>query len=155
EIKNPLTPIQLSVQRLRRRYLDKIEDDGTFGEATQIILTEVDSLKTLVSEFSAFARLPEIQQKPENLNEIVLEAVNLYRAAHERISFDLNLAEGLPSLSLDRSQLKRVLINLFDNAVDAMNKNGKIEVSTAWDRENGVFRLSVVDEGCGIDEAVY
>jgi two-component system, NtrC family, nitrogen regulation sensor histidine kinase NtrY len=155
EIKNPLTPIQLSVQRLRRRYLDKIEDDGTFDEATQIILTEVDSLKTLVSEFSSFARLPEIQQKPESLNEITLEAVNLYRAAHERIRFELLLAEGLPSLQLDRSQLKRVLINLFDNAVDAMQETGRIEVATNWDREKGVIRLAVADEGCGIDEAVY
>ncbi len=155
EIKNPLTPIQLSVQRLRRRYLDKIQDDGTFDEATQIILTEVDSLKTLVSEFSSFARLPEIQQKPESLNEISLEAVNLYRAAHESIRFDLRLAEELPAMPLDRSQLKRVLINLFDNAVDAMEKTGRIEVTTLWDRDAGVIRLTVADEGCGIDEAVY
>ncbi len=155
EIKNPLTPIQLSVQRLRRRYLDTIQDDGTFDEATQIILTEVDSLKTLVSEFSSFARLPEIQQKPENLNEITLEAVNLYRAAHERIRFQIDLTSELPRMQLDRAQLKRVLINLFDNAVDAMRETGQIEVSSAWDREAGVIQLTVADTGCGIDEAVY
>ncbi len=155
EIKNPLTPIQLSVQRLRRRYLDKIQDDGTFDQATQIILTEVDSLKTLVNEFSSFARLPEIQQRPESLNEITLEAANLYRAAHERIVFAIDLAEELPPMQLDRAQLKRVLINLFDNAVDAMKQTGRIEVSTDWDREGGLIKLTVADEGCGIDEAVY
>jgi two-component system nitrogen regulation sensor histidine kinase NtrY len=150
EIKNPLTPIQLSVQRLRRRYLDKIADDGTFGEATNIILKEVDSLKTLVSEFSSFARLPEIQQVPDDLNQIALEAVNLFRAAHETIVFQLSLADNLPMMELDRSQLKRVLINLFDNAVAAMDGNGTIGVETDYDKASGQIRLTVADEGCGI-----
>ena len=151
EIKNPLTPIQLSVQRLRRRYLDKIADDGTFGEATNIILKEVDSLKTLVNEFSSFARLPEIQQAPGHLNEIALEAVNLFRAAHETIVFELHLADDLPIMELDRSQLKRVLINLFDNAVAAMEGKGIITVSSEYDKSQGLIRLSVSDEGCGIE----
>lgn len=155
EIKNPLTPIQLSVQRLRRRYLDKIVDDGTFGEATNIILKEVDALKTLVNEFSSFARLPEIQKNPDDLNEIALEAVNLFRAAHENILFDLNLTEGLPRLELDRAQLKRVLINLFDNAVAAMEGKGQILVETEWDKTLGLIRLKVADEGCGAGEEGY
>jgi len=154
EIKNPLTPIQLSVQRLRRRYLEKITDDGTFGEATSIILNEVDSLKTLVSEFSSFARLPEIQQVPDNLNEIVLEAVNLFRAAHERIFFQLDLENDLPFMELDRAQLKRVLINLFDNAVAAMNGQGTITVSSLFRKSSGLICLMVADEGCGIEDAV-
>ncbi|MBY0369842.1 PAS domain S-box protein, partial [bacterium] len=115
EIKNPLTPIQLSVQRLRRRYLDKINDDGTFGQATEIILNEVAAIKDLVSEFSTFDRLPEVRPSADELNAVVLDAVNLFRAAHERITFDLALAEDLPRLNLDRAQLKRALINLFDN----------------------------------------
>lgn len=155
EIKNPLTPIQLSVQRLRRRYLDTIEDDGTFDEATSIILKEVDALKTLVSEFSSFARLPEIQQVPDDLNEIALEAVNLFRAAHEKIIFELVLAENLPPMELDRSQLKRVLINLFDNAVAAMKGSGTITVGTEHDTELGLVRFTVADEGCGLTEGVY
>jgi two-component system nitrogen regulation sensor histidine kinase NtrY len=154
EIKNPLTPIQLSVQRLRRRYLERINDDGTFGEATEMILKEVDALKMLVSEFSSFARLPEIQQIPDDLNAITLEAVNFFRAAHEAIIFDLDLAESLPRMELDRSQLKRVLINLFDNAVAAMEGKGTISVSTEHDQPGGVVRLSISDEGCGIQEAV-
>jgi two-component system, NtrC family, nitrogen regulation sensor histidine kinase NtrY len=153
EIKNPLTPIQLSVERLRRRYLDKINDDGTFGQATEIILTEVAAIKALVSEFSSFARLPEVHAQPDDLNSIVLETVCLFRAAHEAIQFDLVLAERLPLLKLDRSQLKRALINLFDNAVAAMKGAGRIEVATEQDSERGVIRLCVSDEGCGIEES--
>lgn len=155
EIKNPLTPIQLSVQRLRRRYLDKIQDDGTFGQATEIILNEVAAIKDLVSEFSSFARLPEVQAYPDELNGIVFEAVNLFRAAHEGILFDLKLTETLPLLKLDRAQLKRALINLFDNAVAAMAGQGRIEVLTQYDGDKGVFRLCVTDEGCGIQESAY
>lgn len=152
EIKNPLTPIQLSVERLRRRYLEKISDDGTFNEATAIILKEVDSLKSLVNEFSSFARLPEIKQVPDQLNEIVLEAVNLFRAAHETIKFDLKLAEKNLVMELDRSQLKRVLINLFDNAVAAMDGAGVVQVTTDHDQERGLISLVVSDSGCGIKD---
>jgi two-component system nitrogen regulation sensor histidine kinase NtrY len=155
EIKNPLTPIQLSVQRLRRRYLDKIEDDGTFGQATEIILNEVAAIKDLVSEFSSFARLPEVQAHPDELNAVVLEAVNLFRAGHEKIHFDLQLGDKLPLLKLDRSQMKRALINLFDNAVAAMAGEGRIEVLTVYDPTRGLFRVGVSDEGCGIQESAY
>ncbi|MFM8270179.1 MAG: sensor histidine kinase, partial [Pseudomonadota bacterium] len=151
EIKNPLTPIQLSVQRLRRRYLDKIQDDGTFDKSTQIVLTEVESLKNLVGEFSDFARMPEIQQRSENLNSLALEAVNLYRAAHEGVFFDLKLDESLSNLRLDRSQVKRALINLFDNAVSAMSGQGTITVSTSEDSSNDAVSLAVCDNGCGIE----
>ncbi len=155
EIKNPLTPIQLSVQRLRRRFLDKIADDGTFGEATEIILKEVDSLKTLVNEFSAFARLPEVRPVPDDLNSIVQEAVTLFRAAHEKIHFDLTLDLEIPRLELDRAQLKRGLINLFDNAVAAMNGSGTITVETTRDKTLGGYRILVADEGCGIADGGY
>lgn len=151
EIKNPLTPIQLSVQRLRRRYLDKIQDDGAFGESTEIILKEVDALKMLVNEFSAFARLPEIQKQLEDLNDTVLEAANLFKAAHEGIQFDLELDSQIPRLYLDKAQIKRVLINLFDNAVAAMNTRGTILVRTEFDSLARLVKMHVLDEGCGID----
>jgi two-component system nitrogen regulation sensor histidine kinase NtrY len=154
EIKNPLTPIQLSVQRLRRRYLEKLSDDGTFGEATQIILNEVDALKNLVSEFSAFARLPEVQIMPAALNDIILDAANLFRAAHEHVRFELNL-EPLPEMNLDPAQIKRALFNLFDNAVAAMDGKGTITVSTLADAERKSYSLVVADEGCGIPEPAY
>jgi len=149
EIKNPLTPIQLSVQRLRRRYLDRIADDGTFDEATSIILSEVDSLKRLVGEFTSFARLPEIRQEPADLNQIVMEASNLFRAAHESLIFDLRLQESLGEMQLDRDQLKRALVNLFDNALSAMNGRGTITVTTEHE-PGAAIRLAILDEGCGI-----
>lgn len=155
EIKNPLTPIQLSVQRLRRRYLDKIQDDGTFDKSTQIVLNEVDSLKNLVSEFSNFARMPDIQQTPENLNQLALEAISLYRAAHESIVFDCALDDAIGNLKLDKSQIKRALINLFDNAVAAMSGKGTITVTTYLDKSKELICLKVKDTGCGIDEEVY
>ncbi|NBX91661.1 MAG: PAS domain S-box protein [Proteobacteria bacterium] len=155
EIKNPLTPIQLSVQRLRRRYLDKIEDDGTFDKSTQMILNEVESLKNLVGEFSSFARLPEIKQGHESLNEITVEAVGLFRAAHEGVHFELNLDDSLGVMKLDRSQMKRALINLFDNAISAMDGKGTITVTTAHNVTNGRINLSVSDTGCGIAEEVF
>jgi two-component system, NtrC family, nitrogen regulation sensor histidine kinase NtrY len=151
EIKNPLTPIQLSVQRLRRRYLDKIQDDGTFGEATEIILKEVDALKTMVNEFSAFARLPETKKQQEDLNDIVTEAVSLFKSAHDSIEFKLHLLPDLPQLALDRSQIKRIIFNLFDNSVTAMDQIGTIEVASDFIPLSQTVRLIISDEGCGID----
>jgi two-component system nitrogen regulation sensor histidine kinase NtrY len=150
EIKNPLTPIQLSIERLRRRYLDKIQDDGTFNEATNIVLNEVQSLKKLVSEFNTFARLPETKLLADDLNAIIIEAVNLFRAAHEKIKFDLDLSPSLSKIPLDRSQIKRALINLFDNAVSAMPDAGSVKISTKV--ENGFIQLVIADEGMGIPD---
>ena len=111
-------------------------------------------MKNLVNEFSVFARLPEIQQVPDSLNSIVLDAVNLFRTAHERINFELDLVDSLPLMELDRAQFKRVLINIFDNAVDAMNGQGSITVTTDYDKELELARLVIADEGCGIAESV-
>lgn len=152
EIKNPLTPIQLSIERLRRRYLEKIQDDGTFNEATNIVLNEVQSLKKLVSEFNTFARLPETKLLPDDLNVIIIEAVNLFRAGHEKVNFDLDLSSSLSKIPLDKSQIKRALINLFDNAVSAMQNSGQVKISTKI--ENGFIQLTIADEGCGIPDTL-
>lgn len=154
EIKNPLTPIQLSVQRLQRRYSEKLRDDGTFQEATGIILSEVDSLKTLVDEFSSFARLPQTRLEPGDLNATTMEAVSLFRAAHESLDFVLELEEDISPVALDRAAMKRVLVNLFDNAVAAMNGGGRILVSTARGKDGLGTRLVVADEGCGLSAEV-
>ncbi len=155
EIKNPLTPIQLSVERLRRRYLDKIKDDGVFDQATGIILTEVDALKNMVSEFSNFARLPEISPEPEDLNVIVSEAVSLFRSAHERVTFNLELDDSIGMLQVDRAAIKRALINLFDNAVSALSGTGEVFIRTFFDRTAGFIRVEIADQGCGIPEGAY
>jgi two-component system nitrogen regulation sensor histidine kinase NtrY len=151
EIKNPLTPIQLSAQRLRKKFFEKSPDfDKIFDEATNVIVTEVGSLKHMVDEFSKFARLPAPQMARQSLNEVIQEVLTLYRAAHKDIEFCVELDEDLPVLNFDREQLKRVCVNLFDNAIQAMNHTGRVWVSTKYDTKRKRAIVSVADEGVGI-----
>jgi two-component system nitrogen regulation sensor histidine kinase NtrY len=151
EIKNPLTPIQLSAQRLRKKFFEKSPDfDKIFDEATNVIVTEVGSLKHMVDEFSKFARLPAPQMARQSLNEVIQEVLTLYRAAHKDIEFCVEWDEDLPVLNFDREQLKRVCVNLFDNAIQAMNHTGRVWVSTKYDTKRKRAIVSVADEGVGI-----
>jgi two-component system nitrogen regulation sensor histidine kinase NtrY len=150
EIKNPLTPIQLSAERLRKRYARMLEDDGgILDKCTTTIIQQVDELKNLVNEFAQFARLPSAQLTSNDLNEIVSEALFLFKEGHKDIEFQFH-SEVIPQLELDREQIKRVLINLLDNAVAAVNGAGEIRLSTAFDRARGVVTLEVADNGCGL-----
>ena len=134
EVKNPLTPIRLSAQRLRRKYADQIgRDDAVFVECTQTIIDQVDQIGNLVSEFSAFARLPAVNPQPCQLPEIVEDAVALYREARPDISFEIHAEPEIPELSLDREQMKRVMINLIDNSIGAMDGKGSIQVALSFD----------------------
>ncbi len=151
EIKNPLTPIQLSAQRLRKRYLSRFAgEEKVFDECTAMIIKSVDELKTLVDEFSNFARMPAAQPTPNNLNEILREALTLYEEAHRTITFTLNTDETIPLIQLDRDQIKRVLINLLDNAVAAIDREGSIEVESSYNPELKMATLTVTDSGHGI-----
>ncbi len=151
EIKNPLTPIQLSAQRLRKRYLSRFgEDERVFDECTDMIIKSVDELKTLVDEFSNFARMPAAQPTSNNLNLIIREAVALYQEAHRGITFTFKADESLPLLQLDRDQFKRVLINLLDNATAAIEGKGDITIESSYDRELKMVSCVVADTGHGI-----
>lgn len=152
EIKNPLTPIQLSAQRLRKRYEYLLEGDGAVLEkCTSTIIKQVEELKNLVNEFSNFARLPAAELAPDDLNDVVKEALFLYTEGHKGIDFQFIKKGGdLPPVELDREQTIRALINLLDNAVAAVAGKGRIEVSTAYDSSLGVVYLEVADNGCGI-----
>jgi len=151
EVKNPLTPIKLSAQRLKRRYGDKLgEDEATFEECIQTIVAQTDELKTLVNEFSNFARLPAIEPEPAQLTELVQETINLYQGAHPDVTFTLEPQNTIPLVDLDRDQMKRVLINLFDNAVDALEGRGRIDVRVSHDPGMNMVRLEVADDGPGI-----
>ncbi|ALC17465.1 PAS/PAC sensor signal transduction histidine kinase [Desulfuromonas soudanensis] len=151
EIKNPLTPIQLSAQRLRRRYLDRFgEDDLVFDECTMMIIKQVDELKNLVNEFSNFARLPASNPTPNNLNEIIGEALILYQEGHKEINFSFSPDPAIPVFSLDRDQVKRVFINLIENAVAAIDEEGTIEVESNYNPDMQMVTFSVADNGCGI-----
>jgi len=151
EIKNPLTPIKLSAQRLRKRYLSRFgEDEKVFDECTEMIIKSVDELKTLVDEFSNFARMPASQLAANNLNEIIREALTLYQEAHRNVEFTFSADESVPLIQLDRDQIKRVLINLLDNAVAALEEQGDIRIETRYDRELRMATLTVADTGRGI-----
>ena len=153
EIKNPLTPIQLSAQRLRRRYLDRFSaDDIVFDECTTMIIKQVDDLKNLVNEFSSFARMPASNPSLNNLNDVLNEALVLFQEGHKEVHFQLQTDPYLPAFSLDREQIKRVAINLLDNAVAAVNgnANGQITVETSFNKDLKIATLKISDNGCGI-----
>lgn len=152
EIKNPLTPIKLSAQRLRRKYLSST--DPVFDECTQMIITQVDELKELVDEFSNFAKLPEANLKPSQVGLVIREAMAVYQEAHKQIVFEARIDPGLPLLELDRDQMKRVLINLLDNAVSAIGRTGKIVISARHNPTLQLVIVEVTDTGSGIADEI-
>jgi two-component system nitrogen regulation sensor histidine kinase NtrY len=152
EVKNPLTPIQLSAQRLRKRYLARLADDGeVFDSCTKTIINQVDELKRLVSEFSSFARMPAVRKSMSDLAEMAREVLIFYKEAHKNIEFDFKYGLEVPRFLFDQKQLKRVLINLMDNAVAVVPvENGKIGIEVYFDaREKAAF-LEVWDNGAGV-----
>jgi two-component system nitrogen regulation sensor histidine kinase NtrY len=157
EIKNPLTPIQLSAQRLQKRYAHVLRDD-IFEECTRTIVKQVEDLKALVNEFSTFARLPAGSHRPEDLNGLVEEAVVLFREGHRKIRFEVRTDPKVPPLLLDREGIKRALINLLDNAVAACGnghaQGGRIEIVTSYLASLGLVRLELADNGSGMTPEV-
>jgi two-component system nitrogen regulation sensor histidine kinase NtrY len=157
EIKNPLTPIQLSAERLRRQLGVRAEGDARLlDECTRTIIGEVEDLKRLVNEFAAFARMPQLNPVPGDLNALADETVGNFREARPGIDFVMEPAPALPHVAIDREALKRALVNLLDNAVAATTANGngerpRIAVRTAVDYQSGVVTLEVADNGPGID----
>jgi two-component system nitrogen regulation sensor histidine kinase NtrY len=152
EIKNPLTPIQLSAQRLRKKYYEKSPDfDKIFDDATSVIVTEVTSLKVMVDEFSKFARMPAPHPTRGSLHDVIHDVVRLYQGAHRDVEFVVTLDEALPPLNFDREQLNRVFVNLFDNAIQAMSQKGRLEVSTSYDAKRRRAVVRVADDGSGIN----
>ncbi|MCX8072405.1 MAG: ATP-binding protein [Candidatus Binatia bacterium] len=159
EIKNPLTPIQLSAQRLQKRLAVALDAEGRaiLDECVRVIVTQVEEVKKLVDEFSRFARLPAIRLEASDLNKLVEEAVALFRQAHPDLEFVLVADPLLPPLDLDRETLKRALVNLLDNAVaacQAVDGEAKVTVSTLWLGELQTVRLEVADTGCGMSAEV-
>ncbi len=157
EIKNPLTPIQLSAQRLRRRYPEILkEENSIFDQCTHTIIKQVDELKRLVSEFSQFARMPKIQQAAANLGKITREVLFLYQEGHKEILFTCQEPEPIPIFSFDEEQIKRCLINLLDNAVAVLADDGTmnptIDINLTLNDEKESVYISIADNGPGIPE---
>ena len=151
EIKNPLTPIQLSAQRLRKKFFENSPDfQGIFDQSTSVIVSEVGSLKRMVDEFSNFARMPAPHVTKESLHDVIENVTALYRGGHHDVEVTLSLDSSVPPINLDREQMRRVFVNLFDNAIQAMKQKGRIWVTTEMEWKHQRVRVTVADEGPGI-----
>jgi two-component system nitrogen regulation sensor histidine kinase NtrY len=151
EIKNPLTPIQLSAERMRRHFAGRPPSDRDLvDECAATIVGEVESLKGLVDEFSQFARMPSPRTVPTDLATLITDTVALYDGIFADVTIVKRLAPGLPLVRLDVEQIRRVIINLVDNAIEATERKGEIVVETAKDETNKVVHIVVADNGPGI-----
>jgi two-component system nitrogen regulation sensor histidine kinase NtrY len=154
EIKNPLTPIQLSAERMRRHLSSAPEPTKALvEECTGTIVTEVESLKALVDEFSQFARMPAPRATSTDLHDLLTDVVSLYQGIFTNIGIRPCFAASLPKVSVDPEQIRRVMINLVDNAIEAMEQRGTIEIETQHDPSNNLVRIIVADDGPGIPES--
>ena len=149
EVKNPLTPITLSAQRLKRKYSNQLGEQ-VFEECTQTIIDHVDLIRNLVNEFSSFARFPSANPKPCDLVPTIDETIALYREGHPNIKFEIQNTGDIPPLNLDRQQMKQALINLIDNAIGAIKGDGIISFVVTHDPILKRIRIEVADNGPGI-----
>ncbi|MGB5750847.1 MAG: ATP-binding protein [Desulfobacterales bacterium] len=149
EVKNPLTPISLSAQRLKRKYSKQL-GEAVFEECTQTIIDHVDLIRNLVNEFSSFARFPSANPKPCKLVLTIEETIALYREGHPNIKFKVPNTGDIPPLNLDRQQIKQALINLIDNAIGAIKGDGVISFAVTHDPILKRIRIEVADNGPGI-----
>lgn len=153
EIKNPLTPIKLSAQRLQKKFGAQIQDPA-FITCINMIIQQTDELKALVNEFHNFARLPQLKLSLSSLHKTVDDALILFRSAHKDLEITFEEDAGLPIFIFDADQMKRVLVNLVDNALAAtLNQTDpKIIIRTQYDSQLHIVRLSIADNGSGITE---
>ncbi|MBK7393608.1 MAG: HAMP domain-containing protein [Chloracidobacterium sp.] len=167
EIKNPLTPIQLSAERIAKRFNrtghedagagKRINDKGPIGdvvhESTATILREVSSLKSMVDEFSRFARLPDAKLEVGDVNAVVYQAVSSFEGRFSGVVIDFAAGGELPEVLLDEEQLKRVFVNLIENAAEAFNADQgdrRIEITTRHDHARDIIVVEIADNGKGI-----
>jgi two-component system nitrogen regulation sensor histidine kinase NtrY len=154
EIKNPLTPIQLCAERIRRHFSQTASATRDLvEECTTTIVGEVESLKGLVDEFSQFARMPAPRAVPPDLHALLEGCLGLYRGLLTDVELRPHFAPALPMVSVDPEQLRRVIINLVDNAIEAMDRRGAIDIDTQHDEANNLVRVVVADNGPGIPPA--
>lgn len=152
EVKNPLTPLSLSAQRLRRKYKEMLAEP-VFDECTRVIIEHVELIRNLVNEFSTYARFPAANPRPFPLAEIVRDSATLFREGHESIDFVIAIADDLPKLLLDPQQTRQLVLNLLDNAVAAVSETetqGKISIRLSRLEKEDLVRLEICDNGKGI-----
>lgn len=151
EIKNPLTPIKLSAQRLEKKF-SKLIDDPVFKEGVRVIVRQVDHLQSLVKEFSEFAKLPEITPTKNNLQTLIDEIYLLYTTSYPQIMWKKNIDSKIPAFNFDANAIKRVIINLLNNAVEALQKeqNPEIEINCTFDKNFSNVVIEIKDNGPGL-----
>ncbi len=151
EIKNPLTPIRLSAERIAKKFGAQIQDPA-FQDSIKMIVSQVDDMRILVNEFSQFARLPELKTIPGQMNQILKQTAMIYVEALPQIQFELIFAPHVPEFKFDPDQMKRVFVNLIDNAVAAVQSEAKpvISIKTEYQTQHQVLKISIADNGEGI-----
>jgi two-component system, NtrC family, nitrogen regulation sensor histidine kinase NtrY len=152
EIKNPLTPIQLSAERIIKML--KKQDPNSpvvIEEGAKTIIQETRTIKSMVDEFSNFARMPKVELRPADLRQLIEQTVALFRGIFAQVEIESELASDIPAaVQLDPEQMKRVLINIFDNAIEAMDKKGKIRVRAVFEKKQQQVSIEISDTGPGI-----
>ncbi len=162
EIKNPLTPIQLSAERVQHRLINKLdeEDAKILRRSTETIVNQVEALKKMVNEFNQYARIPELELRPLDFNQLVREVLSLYETGSmaaengKHIKITQKLAEKLPEVRGDSAQLRQVLHNLLQNAQDALIDALRPVIEVKTEAVHGGVQLSVRDNGCGFSEEI-
>jgi two-component system nitrogen regulation sensor histidine kinase NtrY len=154
EIKNPLTPIQLSAERIIKNLkVNKKHSSEIIEEGANTIVQEARTIKSLVDEFSNFARMPSVHLQSADLHLIIEQTISLFTGIFSEIEFEKQFSPGIPSpLMIDPEQMRRVFINLIDNAIDAMNKKGKIQISTSFNKIQQRVNIEIADFGPGIPQ---
>ncbi len=154
EIKNPLTPIQISSQRILKA-LEQPED--VFRKITEdslnVILEEIESIKNLADEFANFARMPELKFTGSDLNGMVEKLVSVYNSIYQDVVFKVDLDLDMPMMiRMDQDQIKRILVNIIDNGIEAMDKKGEVEILTRYNRDSQFASIEIADKGPGISD---
>jgi PAS domain S-box-containing protein len=157
EIKNPLTPIQLSAERMRRKFLGSMnaQDAQVLERATHTIVAQVDAMKQMVNAFSEYARAPDMHFSPFDLNQLITEVVDLYRVQDSSADLKLRLSVDLPNISADRMRIRQILNNLVTNSLEALEGKvgARIEIETHvaddGSRQGAAVAIVVTDNGPG------
>jgi nitrogen fixation/metabolism regulation signal transduction histidine kinase len=157
EIKNPLTPILLSAQRLRNLFLEKLEskDSAIINKTTQTIIDQVASMDSMVSAFANYANTPEIKKVSASLNALINKSASLFDN-QEDLRINLDLSGDLPKLQLDKDAISRVLINLIKNSIEAKKNKTTLNIliKSRLYSKDGVVRLTFIDNGNGFPEDI-
>ncbi len=151
EIKNPLTPIKLSAQRLERKFAGAV-GDPVFGQCTDLIVRQVEHLQQMVEEFSAFAKLPEVTPRPGDLTPLLEELTALFRNSHSNISWTLDIPAPLPVLPMDQEALHRAFLNILTNAAEVLQgrDDGAVTITAVHNTALNLVRVDVADNGPGL-----